>query len=229
MLKEVAAYKSDMVCKLQSSESNLSRLEARLQNIYETLKNDESRDMYDVVGDSLSSLRLLRKAVKSEEELLIEKGLRRVSDRHTFYENESVVIIAEGEFQWQNAVVINGSEDSSKGEDTITVAPSLDLAFGVEDTSQTLLLVKRKDVAVWDVPDDDWGFQDEYAYGSTSYSAAKKSTSNVLEKLKQVGATTKSTSARNIPTSTPSSSFTSARERKAAGKKSASKKKRKKK
>ncbi|KAL7491333.1 hypothetical protein ACHAWT_001682 [Skeletonema menzelii] len=226
MFNEVAAYKRDMVCKLQSSESTLSRLEARLQSIYETLKNDESRDMYDVVGDGLSSLRLLRKAVKSEEELLSEKGLRRVTDRHTFYENESVVIIAEGEFQWQNAVVRieNGSEDSSNGEDTITVVPSLDLAFGVEDTSQALLLVRRKDIAVWDIPD--WGFQDEYAYGSTSYSAAKKSTSNVLEKLKQVGVTTKSTSAR-ISAKTPS--FTSARERKAAGKTSASKKNRKKK
>lgn len=225
MLNEVATYKRDMICKLQSSESNLSRLEARLQNIYETLRNDKTRDSYEVVGDGLSSLRLLRKVVKSEEELLSEKGLRRVSDRHSFYDNESVVIIAEGEFQWQNAVVrMKESEDGSgsKDEETITVVPSLDLAFGVEDSSQTILLVRRKDVAVWDIPDADWGFQDEYGYGSTSYSARRKSSSNVLEKLKQVGET-KPTKPRNIPTKTPS--FTSARERKAAGKKSGVKEK----
>jgi DNA mismatch repair protein MutS2 len=228
MFNEVAAYKRDMVCKLQTSEGNLSRLEARLQNIYETLKNDETRELYDIVGDGLSSLRLLRKAVKSEEELLSEKGLRRVSDRHSFYDNESVVITAEGEFQWQNAVVrINGSDDSSKDEDTITVVPSLDLAFGEEDSSQTLLLVRRKDVAVWDIPDADWGFQDD-AFSSTSYSGGNKPTSNVLEKLKQVSVgEKKSTNARNIVTKTPS--FTSARERKAAGKKSAAKDKTRKK
>ncbi len=219
MLNEVATYKRDMICKLQSSESNLSRLEARLQNIYETLRNDETRDSYEVVGDGLSSLRLLRKVVKSEEELLSEKGLRRVSDRHSFYDNESVVIIAAGEFQWQNAVVRIKEEDGSgsKDEETITVVPSLDLAFGVEDSSQTILLVSRKDVAVWDIPDADWGFQDEHGYGSTSYSARQKLSSNVLEKLKQVGET-KPTKPRNVPTKTPS--FTSARERKAAGKKS---------
>ncbi len=222
MLTEVATYKRDMICKLQSSESNLSRLEARLQNIYETLENDKTRDSYEVVGDGLSSLRLMRKAVKSEEELLSEKGLRRVSDRHSFCDNESVVIIAEGEFQWQNAVVkIEDSEDGSKDEETVTVVPSLDLVYGVEDTSQTILLVSRKDVAVWDIPDADWGFQDEYGYGSTSYSARKKSSSNVLEKLKQVGET--KPKPRNIPTKT--SSFTSARERKAAGKKSGAKEK----
>lgn len=227
MLNEVATYKRDMLCKLQSSESNLSRLEARLQNIYETLRNDETRDSYEVVGDGLSSLRLLRKAVKSEEELLSEKGLRRVSDRHSFYDNESVVIIAEGEFQWQNAVVRmidDGTKleegGSAKDEETITVVPSLDLAFGMEDSAQTILL-GRKDVAVWDIPDADWGFQDEYGYGSTSYSA-KKSSSNILEKLKQVGETTP-TKPRNISTKIPS--FTSARERKAAGKKGKKRKK----
>jgi len=223
MFNEVAAYKRDMVCKLQSSESNLSRLEARLQNIYETLRNDETRDSYEVVGDGLSSLRLLRKAVKSEEELLSEKGLRRVSDAHSFYDDESVVIIAEGEWQWQNAVVrINDNKDSSNNEETITVVHSLDLAFGAEDTSQTMISLSRKDVAVWDIPDADWGFQDEYAYSSTSYSTRTASSSNVLEKLKQVGAT-KPTKALNLPTK--ASSFTSSRERKAAGKKSAAKEK----
>jgi hypothetical protein len=223
MFNEVAEYKRDMIQKLQSSESDLSRLEARLNNIYETLSNDETRDSYELVGDGLSSLRLMRKAIKSEEELLSEKGLRRVSDTHSFYDNESVVIVAEGEWQWQNAVVrINDNMDSSNNEETITVVPSLDLAFGVEETSQTLLSVKRKDLAVWDIPDADWGFQDQYAYGSTSYSERKKSSTNVLEILKQVGET-KQTKARTVQTTTPS--FTSARERKAAGKKSATKEK----
>lgn len=215
-------YKLDMVDMLQSSESNLSRLEARLQNIYETLNNDKTRDSYELVGDGLSSLRLLRKAVKSQEELLREKGLRRVSDLHSFSDNESVVIVAEGEWQWQNAVVrINNSMDCSNNE-TITVAPSLDLEFGVDATSQTLLSVSRKDLAVWDMPNADWGFQDEYEYGSTSYSARKKSSSSVLEILKQVG-DTKPVKARTVQTTEPS--FTSARERKTAGKKSAAKEK----
>ncbi|KAL7433928.1 hypothetical protein ACHAXM_003851 [Skeletonema potamos] len=223
MVKEVAAYKRDMVGKLQSSESNLSRLEARLENIYETLSNDETRGSYELVGDGLSSLRLLRKAVKSEEELLSDKGLRRVSETHSFYDNESVVIVAEGEWQWQSAVVkISNSTDSSSNEETITVVPSLDLAFGVEETSQALLSVKRQDLAVWDVPDANWGFQDEYAYDSNIYSARKKLSTNVLEILKQVGET-KPTKFRTVQTTTPS--FTSARERKAAGKKSAAKEK----
>ena len=227
MFEEVAAYKRDMVGKLQSSEGNLARLEARLQNIYETLRDDETRNSYEVVGDGLSSLSLLRKEVKSEEELLSEKGLRRVSNTHLFYDQESVVIIADGEWQWQNAVVkVDDNINCSASEDVVTVIPSLDLAFGGEESSQTLLTISRKDVAIWDIPDADWGFQDEYAYTSSNFSARTKSPDSVLEKLKQVGVKEK---IKTPLAASKSPSFTSARERKAASKKSAKKKKGKKK
>ena len=222
LFHEVAEYKRDMIGKLQASDSHLSRLEARLQNIYETLSDDKTKSKYELVGDSLSTLRLLRKAVKSEEEVLTEKGLRRVSDMHSFYDNESVVIIAEGEWQWQNAVVrINESTDSIDQE-TIAVVPSLDMTLDIDDTSQALL-VNRRDLAVWDIPE--WGFDDEDPYRSTSYSRRNKSSSKVLDILKQVGET-KPNKARNFQTSsTNTPSFTSARERKASMKKSTTKKK----
>ena len=221
LFHEVAEYKRDMIGKLQASDSHLSRLEARLQNIYETLSDDKTKSTYELVGDSLSTLRLLRKAVKSEEEVLKEQGLRRVSDMHSFYDNESVVIIAEGEWQWQNAVVrINESTDSIDQE-TIAVVPSLDMTLDIDDTSQALL-VNRRDLAVWDIPE--WGFDDEDQYSASSFSRRNKSSSKVLDILKQVGET-KPTKARTIQTSSKTPSFTSARERKSSMKKSATKKK----
>lgn len=224
MFDEVAAYKRDMIGKMQASESHLSRIEARLQNMYETLSDDKTKTTYDLIGDGLSTLRLLKKAVKSEEEMLIEKGLRRVSEMHSFYDNESVVIVAEGEWQWQNAVVrMNDSAtDISNNQEMITVVPSLDFAFGFEETSQSLLVVNRKDLAVWDIPG--WGLEDKYEYGSNNFSERNKSSSTVLELLKQVK--NKTTNAQTVDKSTPS--FTSARERKAAVKKALTKKGKKK-
>ena len=105
--KEVEEYKADMIGKIQVSRMHLSRLESRFDSIFDTLKKEASSsgdNAFEIVGDSLEEIRLLKRRVQTEEETLAEKGLRRVSDSYSFYEGEMLVIIAEGDWKGYDAV-----------------------------------------------------------------------------------------------------------------------------
>jgi hypothetical protein len=61
---EVEGYKQDMLAKLQASQTQLARLESRLEAIFETLKREkENGNSYQLVRDSLSELRLFKAKV----------------------------------------------------------------------------------------------------------------------------------------------------------------------
>ncbi|KAL9185078.1 hypothetical protein ACHAXT_002855 [Thalassiosira profunda] len=158
--KEIGKCRDDMLSKIEVSKTQLSRLESRLDSIFETLKTDDTKSSYELVGDSLDELRLLKRKVQTEEELLSEKGLRRVGDSHSFYEGEMVVIIAEGEWKGYDAVV-KATDDPL----TVTVV-RLDWFAIDEDDAQEPLVLSRRDVAVFDYPDPEWGFDDS-SYGDT--------------------------------------------------------------
>lgn len=222
--KEVSEYKDDMISKIQVSRMQLSRLENRLESIFDTLKKEDTRDLFELVGDSLEELRLLKRKVQTEEELLSEKGLRRVSDSYSFYDGETVVIIAEGEWKGYDAVVKSVDADDPL---SVTVVPVLDLFAINEDHSQEPLVLRRRDVAVFDYPD--WGFTDDTYVGADPSSNRKQSGSNVLSVLSTLN--TSNTNTPNIKTKDENAAtFTSARHRKAAAaatKNAAKKKKRK--
>ena len=202
---EVCEYKDDMISKIEVSKMHLSRLESRLQSIFDTLKNNkDNMSSYELVGDCLEELRLLKRRVQTEEELLLEKGLRRIPDSYSFYHGESVVIIADGELKGFDAVVkIQEKEDDAS---LVTVVPVLDI-FTIDEEDTEPLVLKRRDVAIYDYPD---------AYPDESYSSTKqKQTNDVLSVL-----STLNTSSSKASTSTTKTNeektFTSARQRKAA-------------
>ena len=216
--KEVCDYKNDMISKIQVSRMQLSRLESRLEIIFDTLKKEETAS-YELVGDSLEELRLLKRKVQTEEELLSKKGLRRVSESYSFYDGEAVVIIAEGEWKGYDAVVkiVNTALDDSQ---SVTVVPVLDMFAMVDDNTEPIVL-RRRDIAIFDYPDT----FDTGDINIDSYSEKKQSSSNnVLSVL-----STLNTGNSKAIASKPREEkiFTSARQRKAAAAATTTKKKKK--
>jgi len=205
-LKEVSEHKKDMISKFEVSTMQLSRLESRLESIYEQLSNEDTRSTYELVGDSLDELRLLKRKVQSEEEILSEKGLRRVSDSYTFYDGEAVVIIADGEWQGYDAIVKEAKDvdDSS----VVTVVPVLDMFSSIGEDTEPLTL-SRRDVAVFDYPDP---------YDDIDYSSPQQKKSSGSDVLSTLSTLTIKTTPRNTTTNKEEKAYTSSRQRKAAGK-----------
>ena len=208
--REVLEYKDDMISKIQVSRMQLSRLESRLGGIFEALKRGKGGDAYELVGDSLEELRLLKKKLLTEEEVLSEKGLRRVPESYSFYEGETIVIIAkDSEFKGYDAVVKGVDVDDPL---MVTVVPVLDLFSFNEDDAQEPLALRRRDVAIFDYPK--WGVSsdDKFVEGG-AYSDRKKSCNNLMSVL----STLTTTSERKITTSTSGKTpFVSARQRKSS-------------
>jgi hypothetical protein len=220
--KEVLQYKNDMISKLQVSRMQLSRLESRLSSIFDTLKQDDTRETFELVGDSLEELRLMKRKLQTEEDLLSEKGLQRVPDSYCFYEGETVVIIADGEWEGYDAIVRAVDKDDPM---TVTVVPVVDFFSIDDDLQQEPIALQRRDLAIFDIPD--WKFSDSTDVGSKSYSARKRPGSNVLKVLSTLS-TSKIKSSTSYKTK-DENTFISARQRKAAAAASKQKKGNKKK
>ncbi|KAL7512051.1 hypothetical protein ACHAXN_009499 [Cyclotella atomus] len=209
---ELSSMKHDTLAKLQSSDMYLSRLENRLEAIFQTLSNDDTKNAYELVGDSLDELKLLRKKVKTEEELLAEKGLRRVPENYSFYNGETVVILAEGEFKGYNGVVKMDESESTEQhahDFTVTVIPTLDL-FSLDEEEEPPLQLKRRDVAIWDYPDT---FGYDYP---TQTSKSNSSSTKVISLLSTLNVDRKTT--KSNESDKRNEAFTSARQRKASRK-----------
>jgi hypothetical protein len=206
--KEVLVYKNDMISKIEVSRMQLSRLESRLSNIFDILiQGQKDGDTYELVGESLNELRLLkRKLQTAEEEFLSEKGLRRVSDSYSFREGETVVIIADTEWKGFDAVVkaMDGNDPQN-----VIVIPVLDLfSFTEDDVAQEELVLRRRDVAIFDYPN--WGNDDK---SGGSYSDRKTSRNNIMSVLSTLTTTSKTKTTTNVMEGT--TTYTSARQRKA--------------
>ena len=145
--KELRSQKDDTIAKLRSSETYISRLESRSVTIFDTLKKAENANTFQLVGESLDELRLIRTKIKSEQDLLAEKGLRRGPVDYSFFEGETVVIIAEGEFNGFNAIVkVDDASGAESLSSTVTVLPALDLFE--PDERESLIELRRSDVAI---------------------------------------------------------------------------------
>ncbi len=207
--KEVLQYKADMISKLQVSRMQLSRLESRLRSIFDTLKDETTRDTFELVGHSLEELRLLKRRMQTEEDTLSKKGLRRVPDSYSFYEGETVVIIADGEWKGFDAII----KAVDINDDPLTVTPVLDFCSMSCDVEQEYITIRRGDVAIFDNPD--WGFSDSAVASARANSERKRSGSNMLNVLSTL-TTGKSKSHTTYKAKDERTSFISSRQRKAA-------------
>ena len=206
-LKEVDHHKQDMLNRIEVSKTYLSRLEGRMASIFETLQSDESRNAYKLVGDSLDELRILKKKVVSEQELLSEKGLKRVSESYRFYEGETVVILCDSEWKGYDAIIKSVDEDQQR----ISLIPVLDMFSRDDDETLEPMSLQRRDVAIYDYPSWDWDSEDN------AYPPSKpRKESKVLSVLSQLNVETTS---RATVKSSSKPAYKSSRQRKAASKK----------
>ena len=232
--KDTRDCRDAMIQLARTYETKLSRIESRLDDILSHKRSDEDADAFEIVGDTVSELRLMKKRIKSEEEILREKGLIIPPLDYVFRSGESVTVRSTGE-----TVIISTNQDLAKNPDEIVVESSpfsLDSSslffpepithFDVETDSfvqpdQSIL--NRRDVAIWDYSYMDEDFINNKDYDSMSVPSTKKRIYDVLSTI-TTSSDNKSRKMKTLNTPT-NDNFRSARERKAAKKKPKKKKK----
>jgi len=240
-------YKNDMkrcrdamILLAKAYDQDFSRLEARLDAIFTELNDDETKNAYDLVGNSLSSLRLMKKRIKSQEEILKEKGLRVVTEIDIFRGGENVIIINDGALVEGESATVSRNQENAKVDELIIVLDWSSSMISIDeeldynnDMIQKEMIMKRRELAVWDYPDeDDWrvSFNNE-SHMVKSVLDSRNRLYETLNSLKST-TTTKATSSstkRSDEGNNQGTKHMSSRERKAASnkKKKAQKKGRK--
>ena len=200
----------------ESYDRHLSLLDERIQRCYDELKASGTQPV-ELVGATLAELRVVKKRVRSQAELLRERGLRPLTDSDLLSNGESVVIIADGEWDGATATVVGEVEKDTR---KVLVIPSLqpwDDACG--DPTGNPLVFLRYELAVWDY-ESIWESEDNSGDlrtgASTSISDSKRRLNSVLASLKSSASSTTSPSVPRIKHGETSSriEFKSSRERK---------------
>ncbi len=202
-------------------DQQLSRLESRLEALFQTLKNDENKDSYEILGESLSTIRLAKKRIKTVEDELKEKGLRRVSEKDKFIGGESVTIIEALGIEGERAIVCHDQEGATNYEVIVEIEKPFDWIESDQgfQVDKTKLKMNRRDLAVWDYPDEyfDW----DNSWSSTNEIPQLKSVpdsrSRLFETLNSINkSSTGPSSPQQINNNQGEKKFKSSRARKAA-------------
>jgi hypothetical protein len=237
-LQEIASIQSGMMSLANAYDRHLSRLEQRIELCYQSLQNEEESDETDVsvhvLGKTLSELRIVRSTVKREQDILRERGLKRLRDDDELSINQSVVVI-DNSSPWNgNTGTITTPNKLSEAQQQLLSAMDVVVVFSdspwsdiqidtnivVDDQSfmfrKEPIVFKRYQLAIWDYnnfwDNDKHVVDDKYA----SIADTNRKLRGILTKLQSVSTPPK----RKIPPSTTKSSqFTSSRERKSAKKK----------
>lgn len=189
-----------MVALASSYDTHLERLQRRLDDCYLELRNDKSKNDLEVIGETLAELKANKKRIKSERELLKEKGLKVLPSYHNLAIGESVVLIRTDD-GWDGLaveVVADSIIDPTLGETQVMVrVPSSFDAWGdrftlddngTPETESIPWIVQRHQLATWDY-DSIWedGSSDSLSSnlgGGTSIPNSKKSLTSLLSSLK---------------------------------------------
>ena len=243
-LHETALVQSAMISLANAYDRHLSRLEQRIEMCYQSLQNEEGAEETEVtvhvLGKTLSELRIVRNTVKREQDILRERGLKRLRDDDELSINQSVVVI-DSSSPWNGNTGTVATVDKLSDEQQQLLSPmdvvvvfsdtpwnemQVNTVNAVDDISYMVrtepIVFKRYQLAIWDYNnfwDNDKGrVDDKYA----SIADANRKLRGILTKIQSVSTPPK----RKIPVSsstTKSSQFTSSRERKSAKKKSKNK------
>ena len=224
-----------MILVTRAHDQHLSRLEDRLDSIFTILNDDNTKDAYDLVGESMATLRLVKKRIKTKEERLMERGLRSISEIDVFQGGESVVIMDGGPLEGETAIVCHQQEKANDDEVMVEMESEFGASFDQEFLDPNSLSVgglkmKRGDLAVWYYPDvdDDWGNSFDTFSQAKSIPDSRNKLFDTLNSLKPVEQKKKSAvPSSKLTNGVKEKKFMSSRERKALSK--ASKKQKKKK
>lgn len=222
---ELQACRNAMIRLAETYSDHLNGVEHRLQDLFRELRDDESKDAMQVVGETIETLKLTKMKVKTEEEVLKERGLRKVSPDHYFKDGDSIVILTPGEYEGTTATVVPNSDLVDK--DKVAVVPSipawgdpffsLDKQVGEFTSAERSLIVNRAEVAIWDVSGVWDDFDNEYDPPASSVRESRQKLTSLLSSLKTSPKAPKE--AKTSSASSQGKTYKSARERKAARRK----------
>lgn len=242
-LRDATIIQCAMMSLANAYDRHLSRLEQRIEMCYQSLRKEEVDDAEvteHVLGKTLSELRIVRTTVKREQDILRERGLKRLRDDDELSINQSVVVIdISSPWNGNTGTVTTTAELSDAQQsllspmdvvvvfsdvpwndiqiDTVSITNDISIMFRTEP-----VVFKRYQLAIWDYnnfwENDKQMLDDKYA----SIADANRKLRGIMTKLQSVSTTPK----RKIPVSSSnakSSQPTSSRERKSAKKKSKNK------
>lgn len=199
-------------------------VEERLKFMVQSLKDDEA-ESYQIMGDTVDNLRLLRKKIKSKMELLKERGLKPISDLHKFTAGENVVIVNDGPLDGSSATVVSQNDNEillvelegvCNWDDTTSL-------ISQEEENPNLMLFSRRDLAVWDydsIWDNEMTISGQPAANGVTIPSIRESKRRLESALSRIS--TSSTTEGRKTTEVDNkrySNFTSSRERRAKKKK----------
>jgi len=209
-----------MISLARAYECELDRKMKYLEDTVHKLKGD-GKDGYELVGETLSELKVVKKRIVTQEEKLATKGLKILPTNYVLSPGESIVIISDDKIGGMAAnVVTDGSRiDSSLAPNEVLVK----LSFGAwDDVTLTdidpmmdrTMILQRQEIAIWNMDDiHDYDFSPKVP---TSVENSKQRVSSLLSTLDSVS---KKKSSKNEPKSKgKGKSFQSSRQRKAAKK-----------
>ncbi len=214
-----------MVSLASSYACDLDRKLDYLEVAFQKMKTN-GKSEYEIVGETLSELKVVRKRIISQQEKLAQKGLKVLPPDRKLSPGESVIIISIGELEGVTATVLEDGSVSNASLDPnqVLVRPnfsSLDLTdvvlAGIDPMNDRPLILQRQEIAIWDYDSiyDDGTFQSKPA---TSISNSKQKVNSLLSTLDSVSKKKKANS--NAPKKKAGSGkkFQSSRARKAATK-----------
>jgi hypothetical protein len=220
---------------------HLARLESRVEQFYQALGSQSSangleRNSMKVLGETLTELRLVQSRIKSQEELLRERGLKRLPESYSLSIGETVVV-ADETSPWNgltativsNDAITNGQQGTLTRHDVVVEfsGSAWDFAFAasnenvvVATTDASLLgptVLQRYQLAIWDYVANQ---QEASNNLMQSMPDSKRKLNSLLSKLNAVSGPAprarSSKKATGIGGPKATSAFSSSRERKAA-------------
>ncbi len=205
--EDVERIRRAMLALASSYDEQFGRLENRLNACYHELSQAQNGSPLEIVGETITQMRVVKKQVKTEKERLKERGIKILPSNYSPVDGEMVVIIQDGDFDGIQGLVVSSSDMVlSPGE--ILVMPSFvgDSAGDTDDARQ--LVLKRHEIGIWDF-DSIW--EENEDFGDTkSVPHSRRRLADVLSRVKGRRS--------ELSSGETSSSFTSSRERKAAKK-----------
>jgi DNA mismatch repair protein MutS2 len=241
--RDAAKCRAAMISLAAAYNDQLALLEQRVENCYQSLRKGDEKNEMKIVGETLSELRAVRKVVQNQKELLRKRGLKMLPDSYKLRVGESVVIITEDEWDGTTATVLASSFAGNDGDATTTLSPNHVLvqlssslfhddpaaAAGAADSNNDDVIVvggrpsimkQRHELAIWDY---DSVYEYERERWSTSVPDSKRKLSTLLTTLAASSSNVKKRPA-DLATERTTTTFTSARQRKAGATKKGKKK-----
>jgi DNA mismatch repair protein MutS2 len=206
-----------MISLASAYDDHLSRLEQRIENCFQTIKRGGGNDSLQLLGDTVAELRVVRAKIKTETELLREKGLQRIPFNLELTDGTVVVVACNDEecSKWNGmtgkVVSPPSYRDDKEPVTNGAVWVSLSSAFGGDDRplSERVFLFQRHQLAIWDYASV---WEDEKSLES----AVARSIPEARERLNNILSTLSSSPSKEKKQAKSYSNFLSSRERKAS-------------